>query len=292
MKATQSASATAQSTEWEGPDLTIPFDEIVRRIEEDGYCHIPQVYTQEQVQETLDLAQYWRDQTKEKLVDNRPQLVQDDPFVWNPQNKDIHFLNMLFGPPIIEKVLMHFLNDPWYQQIPEDQPNYILRNLLVRSSKDRLPMHIDSLVPYEGNHVFVMQVSIILEDQTRENGCTVVVPGSHTSGEFVDQSAFETATPLETKAGDIVIWDSRIWHGAGENKTGGTRWAMIGTFTRWWLKQMFQVTRTMPQEIYDQLTDRQKAVMGFCSIPYEDETQGIDMKRGYDSLEDDVRAYR
>ena len=35
-----------------------------------------------------------------------------------------------------------------------------------------------------------------------------------------------------------------------------------------------------------------KAIMGFCSIPYDDETAGIDMKRGYDSLLTDVSGYR
>ena len=123
-------------------------------------------------------------------------------------------------------------------------------------------MHIDSLVPYGGEHVFVMQTSVILEDQTAENGCTVVVPGSHKFGKYVDQSAFNEAVPLESKAGDVVIWDSRIWHGTPRKPNRRHRWAMIGTYTRWWLKQMFNVTQNMPQEIYEQLSDSQKSDHG------------------------------
>ena len=85
-------------------------------------------------------------------------------------------------------------------------------------------------------------------------------------------------------AGDVYVWDSRIWHGAGPNPGEGTRWSLIATYCRWWLKQMFDITGTLPQSVYDTLTDRQKAVMGFCSIPWSSETQGIDMKRGYDEL--------
>ena len=48
----------------------------------------------------------------------------------------------------------------------------------------------------------------------------------------------------------------------------------------------------MPQEIYEKLSDDQKAVLGFCTIPQWDETTGIDLKRGYDSLLEDVRGYR
>lgn len=269
------------------PDLK----SLIKQIETIGYCRIPQVYDTEQVKKTLDLAIYWYGQNKGKLADNLPSLA-EGPFLWNPQNKDIYFLKMIFHSPPVEDILKHFLNDKWFKQIPQDQPNYILRNLLARTSDKVLPMHVDSLIPYGGYYCFVMQVSMLLEDMTESNGCTMVVPGSHKSGEYVDQNAFEIATPLEGKAGDVLIWDSRIWHGARQNKGGGSRWALIATYTRWWLKQMFNITGSMPQEIYEQLTDPQKAVMGFCSIPYLDEADGVDMKRGYESLLPDVAGYR
>ena len=267
-------------------------DELRKQIEKDGYCKSPQVYPLEQVQKALSLAQDWYERTKDSLADNLPALAKNDRVVWNAQNKDHFFLELVFGPAVIQKILMHFLNDKWYKQISADEPNYILRSLLIRSSNQPLPMHIDSLVPYGGPHVFVMQASIILEDQTEENGCTVVVPGSHKSSQYVDQSASKIAIPIESKVGDVLIWDSRIWHGAKENKSDRTRWAMIATFTRWWIKQMFDIPQTMPQEIYEKLTDSQKAVLGFCSIPYKSESDGVDMKNGYDSLSRDVSAYR
>lgn len=257
-----------------------------------GYCRLRQVYEPEQIQKTLELSRYWYEQTKESLASNLPNLAKNDPFVWNPQNKDVHFLRMIFHSPLVERILMHFLNDRWFKQIPQDRPNYILRNLLARSSDKILPMHIDSLIPYVSPHVFVMQVSILLEDQKVANGCTMVVPGSHLSCEYAKQEAFEIAVPAEGEAGDVYIWDSRIWHGAGANSAGGTRWALIGTYCRWWLKQMFNITGTMPQAIYEQLTDSQKAVLGFCSIPNSSERYGIDMKTGYDALPESVAEFR
>ena len=270
---------------------THDLETLIEKVDQDGYCSIPQVYKPEQVQKTLELSIYWHEQTKEELADDLPSLAKNDPFVWNPQNKDIYFLEMMFYSPLVEEILKHFLNDRWFKQIPPDRPNYILRNLLARSSDKVLPMHIDSLVPYAGPYPFVMQVSMLLEDQNEENGCTVVVPGSHKSCEYADQSAFDIGVPLVGEAGDVFIWDSRIWHGTRENKTGRTRWALIATYARWWLKQMFYITETLPQDIYDQLTDSQKAVLGFCSIPHRSEMEGVDMKRGYDSLLPDVAGY-
>lgn len=264
---------------------THDLDELAGRLETDGFCRLPGEYSADDVATTLRLCREWRDRTVDRLAANRPRLAKDDPFVWNPQNKDPWFLQMMFASNTVEALLMRFLNDPWYRQIPRDAPNYILRNLLARSSADRLPMHIDSLVPYAGPHVFVMQVSILLEDQTLDNGCTMAVPGSHLSSDYVDdETAWDEAVALEGEAGDVYIWDSRIWHGAGPNPGEGTRWSLIATYCRWWLKQMFDITGTLPQSVYDTLTDRQKAVMGFCSIPWGDETEGIDMKRGYDEL--------
>jgi hypothetical protein len=267
-------------------------DKIISEIRENGYCKVPQLLSSGEVRHALDLVLEWRERSKDSLPANLPALAKNDPFVWNLQNKDFYFLKLLFSLESVHNVLTHFLNDKWFKQIPSNEPNYILRSFMARSSNKVLPMHIDSFVPYRGPEVFVMQVSIILEDQSVENGCTLVVPGSHNSGEYAEQSAFEVAVPVESRAGDVVIWDSRTWHGTQENTTSGTRWSIIATFTRWWIKQMFSIPQNLPQENFEKLTNSQKAILGYCSLPYNDETESIDMKRGYDSLLADVSGYR
>lgn len=260
------------------------FERCIAKIEAQGYCRLRGVFDHTEVSKALALTKKHYQQSKDMLADDLPALAGHDPFVWNLQSKDHYFLELLFASSLAHAVLRYFLNDRWYKQIPQSDPNYILRSFLARSSDLMLPMHIDSLVPYKGNEVFVMQMAICLEPQTVENGCTRFVNGSHLSGEYVEQSAFEIAEPLELNPGDIALWDSRVWHGAGENHTQVTRWALIATFTRWWLKQMFDITGTLPRTIYDKLTDPQRAVLGFCSIPHRDESVGVDMKRGYDAL--------
>ena len=266
--------------------------DYIKQIEEKGYCRIPQVLSPEQVQQAMDLTRDWHQKSANSQSENVPFLNRNHPIVYNLQSKDLFFVDLLFQFDVVSEILHHFLNDVWYKPIPQDKPNYILRAYSARSSNDRLPMHIDSFVPYGGPHVFIVQMAMILEDQTTENGCTVVVPGSHLAGEYATQESFADAIPIESNAGDLVIWDSRLWHGTLENVSGGTRWALIATYCRWWLKQHFSIPDNMPQEIYEQLTVEQKAVMGFCAIPHRDETFGIDMKSGYEKLPghvDDVR---
>lgn len=267
-------------------------EECIAAIEKDGYCYVSQMFSPEQVSTALERIQYWFDHTLSSQSERMPYLNKDQSMVYNLQSKDLFLLRMVLGCGLIEKVLMHFLNDRWFTSIPSDAPNYILRSFLARSSNHQMPLHIDSFVPYAGPHVFIMQCSIVLEDQTEKNGCTVLIPGSHLSGKYCSQEAFATAVPIKARAGDLVFWDSRIWHGARQNTSGGTRWAMIATFCRWWIKQAFDIPGNLSQGFYDQLTEREKSVLGYCSVPYDNEKNGIDMKRSYALLPQQVVDYR
>ncbi len=258
--------------------------EYIEQLEKKGYCVILQAYTADQIKRALDLTRWWYENGSKSVSTNVPYLNRNHPIVYNLQNKDWYFLELLFACKPINEILRYFLNDPWFKQIPPDKPNYILRAYSARSSNYAMPLHIDSFVPSRDQYVISMQYAIVLEDQSTRNGCTVVVPGSHRSGEYATQEAYKDAIPIESKAGDIVIWDSRLWHATTDNTTSNTRWAFLATYSRWWLKQHFNIPASLPDEFYHRLTDEQRAVMGFCSIPYDDEMLGIDMKRGYDFL--------
>ena len=263
----------------------------IEQLATNGYCVIPQVFSAEEVSQALNLLLNW--EKKVPLAPNVPFLNRDQFAIYNLQNKEHFFLKLLFKSADIEDALKHFLNDPWYKPIAADEPNYILRGYTGRSSNVSLPLHIDSMIPYLSTQLISLQLSIILEDQDEQNGCTLVVPGSHLSGEYVSQEALGQAIPVPSQAGDAVIWDSRLWHGALANHSERTRWAMIATFARWWVKQSFNITGNLPTHIFNELTDSQKAVMGFCSIPFNNESEGIDMKVGYEALhQQSVSAFK
>jgi ectoine hydroxylase-related dioxygenase (phytanoyl-CoA dioxygenase family) len=267
-------------------------DKYISDFRKDGYCVLPQVYDAKAVQDALKLVKEWQVRCEGQVSESVPYLNQNQPVIYNLQNKSLPLLKMLFASPDIEKMLIHFLNDDWYKAIPTGEPNYQIRAFVARSSAGALPLHLDSFVPYIGDYVYSMQTSIILEDMGPANGCTTVVPGTHQAGQYAEQDALERAIPVEAKAGDVLIWDSRLWHGTTANSTSGTRWSLICTYSRWWLKQAFNIVQNLPQEIYSELSDKQKAILGFCSVPYNHEGEGIDLKRGYETLQSDVSAYR
>ena len=257
---------------------------ILQAIKKHGYVKIPKVFSEITMADTLSEVKRLQTEYAEKSIGSLPKLDQGQEVIYNLQNKSALLTKLLLSHSLIKNILCATLNDQWHQAIPLDQGNYILRSFLARNNQVATPMHIDSYIPYQGDFPLSMQVSIILEAQTAENGCTLLVPGSHQSGEYVQQSDREKSIDIESAVGDVVIWDSRIWHGTNENSTEQSRWSLIGTFVRWWIKQGYQITEQLPNAIYQTLNDEEKAIMGYCSRPFKDEKEGIDFKTGFDAL--------
>src|ERR1700722_3173319 len=223
----------------------------------------------------------------------QPFLNRGHHVLYNLQREDLAFTRVFTRNPLLGEILRGLLNDAYYKQIARDRPNFLLRALAGRSSGSAtLPLHIDSFIPSSGQFCLACQVAVILEDQTLETGCTLIVPGSHRSDQYADQEAMSRAIPLETRAGDIVIWDGRIWHGALGNKSERSRWSLIATFARWWVKQNFDIAGTLPQALYDAMDDDEKTILGYCSLPPHDEHDRVDMKAGHSQLRPRVADYR
>lgn len=267
----------------------IGVSDICREVQTAGYCIVPALYSPDELLYALDSVRKGYAQVHGLSAGETPYLNQNQTMLHNVQNKDFEFLKLMLRDPLILEVLKNFLNDRWYRVLPDEEPNFQLRSYLARSSEGELPLHIDSFIPYMGEHVISMQVAIVLEEMTEKNGCTVVVPGSHQSGRYVEQSALDDAVPIEASIGDAVIWDSRLWHGTTANMSGNTRWNLVATFARWWMKQSFQIPLALPKYIYEQLTDSEKTIMGYSSIPYLDEYAGTNMKQDHSNFPDAPR---
>tara|TARA_B100000949_G_C14202517_1_gene416617 strand:- start:71 stop:940 length:870 start_codon:yes stop_codon:yes gene_type:complete len=92
---------------------------------------------------------------------------------------------------------------------------------------------------------------IALDDTTVENGCLLVIPGSHQTGYLhfryptedldeyddtteardVDESA---AVPVEVKAGTVVFFNGYLMHGSKKNRSDGFRRALVYHYCNAW----------------------------------------------------------
>ncbi|WP_135081461.1 phytanoyl-CoA dioxygenase family protein [Terasakiella sp. SH-1] len=219
---------------------------------------------------------------KDRHYPGYSELRSKDEQVFNLQNKDVDFLRLL-SDSNIENILMKRINDEYYPALEDNHPNYILGEFIARKSGDPLRLHIDSWMPSTGNHCWMMQVVFALHDRNEEDGCTTLVPGSHRIGDYTDRE-FPNVVKVPIKAGDVVMWDSRLWHGALANISDQDKWVLIATIQRWWVKQRFDIPNAIPKNILKKLTDREKILLGFASRPPLTEFDGTNARGGYEAL--------
>lgn len=82
-------------------------------------------------------------------------------------------------------------------------------------------LHTDqSYLPEPWPYVLAINLVWFLDDFTPENGATLVVPKSHLSGTFPSSELAPSAPKqLTGPAGSLAIWDGRLHHATGLNKT-------------------------------------------------------------------------
>ncbi len=86
---------------------------------------------------------------------------------------------------------------------------------------------------------------LALRNETVENGCLLVIPGSHRVQVDVDaldeaqflktgfppnQSLLAQAVPVPLNAGDVLLFSSNLFHAAGKNHTSQTKFSMVFTY--------------------------------------------------------------
>lgn len=96
--------------------------------------------------------------------------------------------------------------------------------------------HVPAPYPEGLLHIVTMWM---LTDFTRDNGGTIVVPGSHKRAchpQGTDaERPIDGETQLVGKAGTVAAFDARLWHAVAENRTQTDRVAVLVRYAPWWL---------------------------------------------------------
>jgi len=98
-------------------------------------------------------------------------------------------------------------------------------------------LHVDWSNPVPDGDLQVCNSVWMIDDFTKANGPTRIVPGSHRSPrtpneELGDPQAAHPEQVLVTgTAGTVVVFSSHIWHGGTVNRTGGPRRGVFSYYT-------------------------------------------------------------
>jgi ectoine hydroxylase-related dioxygenase (phytanoyl-CoA dioxygenase family) len=98
-------------------------------------------------------------------------------------------------------------------------------------------------------YVASVNAMLTLDDFTVSNGGTLVACGTHQRVERPDDAYLEAvALPIECSAGAMIVFDSTLWHAAGQNRSGQDRLAINHMFTRSFIKQQIDYARALGDE--------------------------------------------
>lgn len=116
------------------------------------------------------------------------------------------------------------------------------------------------------NVPMMMNMLVILDDFTLENGATYLLSGSHLKDEKPETDFFyRNSVRALAKAGSILLFDSLTWHAAGLNTTHTPRKALTLAFTRPFMKQQMDYPRFLGYNRKEEFSDDVKQVIGYNS---------------------------
>lgn len=126
-------------------------------------------------------------------------------------------------------------------------------------------MHRD-LRTFSGDVPQMLNMLVMLDDFTLENGATYLGTGTHLRDDKPNEEQFfATADRAVGKAGSVLFFNANMWHSAGINKTNVKRSCLTLTFTRPFMKQQCDYPRVLGYEMADSLSEQMKQVLGYNS---------------------------
>lgn len=103
-----------------------------------------------------------------------------------------------------------------------------------------------------------------IDDFSRENGATLVVPGSHQKAERPkDEDLPSQSLPVECPAGSMIVFDSTLYHAAGTNVSGKDRLSINHQYTRSYLKQQLDYVRGLGEKFVLSQKPRTQQLLGW-----------------------------
>ena len=237
------------------PKPTKDIDQLRHDFVEWGYCLIEDGLSEAQCQA---LAKRVKEQGAAEKEAGTLELTPEGYRMWALINKGREFLGVIEHDPeyiqaglVIEWLMDSFLGPGWIA--------HSFLSLCAEPNRLAMPLHIDqaSLLPWvtPGAPVLV-NTMILVEDVDDQNGGTLIVPGSHklfteagSNGNIGALGDCIRPISLEAKAGTIMLWDGRVLHGTGVNKSNRERHVVVMACTKPWMRSQENYVLVAAQDV-------------------------------------------
>lgn len=101
-----------------------------------------------------------------------------------------------------------------------------------------------------------------MSDYTEAMGATRIIPGSHRAGKR-KEFAIQDSLAAEMKKGSVLLYDGKVYHGSGHNRSDKVRRAINLTYAVGWVRQEENQYLTCPLDVARTLPERLLKLMGY-----------------------------
>jgi ectoine hydroxylase-related dioxygenase (phytanoyl-CoA dioxygenase family) len=236
----------------------------------------------------LDLL---RTSVDDAFLDHRRTQTQNN----NDIKTDGVALHVLLSNPIFIDFLKHLQEKNFFKFL---QKNFFNSNCIINSfsALDNLPnqpnfssvVHRD-LRFYSGKFPIMINCLLMVDDFTIENGGTYLLPYSHLDEKKPsDEEFFRNAIQATGKKGDMLIFNSNVWHSSAPNKTQEHRRSIPITISKSFMKQLLDYPRAIGYDKMNQFDLELQQLLGYHSrVPASlDEWYQPEDKRFYKKNQD------
>jgi ectoine hydroxylase-related dioxygenase (phytanoyl-CoA dioxygenase family) len=167
----------------------------------------------------------------------------------------IDFLR-LFQDDIIPSLEEHYFKGPCILN------SFSALNNLPNENVFHKKIHRD-VRDYVSDTNILINILVMIDDFTIDNGGTLLLPYSHLRRDAPSDKYFDmNSVQMTGKAGDIIIWDSNIFHASGKNTSDNVRRGLPITLSQPYYKQLFDYPRNLG-DLNEDL--KMKSLLGYDS---------------------------
>ena len=196
--------------------------------------------------------------------------------VYNLQNKDEQFLNLIFNKKI-NKICENFFRGGTHKKDKDIYQFDLLHSRILKGKAKAQNLHLDSRVCgiYPPTHI---QFFIYLNNVGVDDGPTQIVPKSHKLLRYPNFKDFKKTKKIIGKEGTLIILNSSLWHGSSHKTSMIPRSILTLSYCRWHLRQQYAVPYSIPEKFKKKLNTKQKKLLGYFNYPPKNEHYRLRMK--------------
>lgn len=192
------------------------FAAAIKDVDEKGYAVVENVLSDSELQEC-------REALRSLIEEDRRNGVQLSGYAFDTDDKNIRVWDLVIRHPQFRWLVEHPLAIALVKHVIGS--NYAVSNLTANITGPgcgRMYMHADQgFVPEPWPpYAFAVNIAWAFDEFTKDNGGTIVVPGSHLRGGGPEpEGGYDDEVAIECPAGSLFVIDGRVWHQTGENIT-------------------------------------------------------------------------